>query len=172
MIERLTAYSPLTESEIAELEHFTKNELINEIDNCVSDDRFIQDELSYRLAVAGILPMFGFPTQVRSLYRDEYNARKVDDLTISDRPLDHAIWAFSPGSEIPKDKQLNTAIGFVYKRDGFKGVMNEPDPLGTAVRYSRCTECDFIKAGEAETCLLYTSPSPRDATLSRMPSSA
>ena len=25
---------------------------------------------------------------------------------------------------------------------------------------------------EAETCLLYTSPSPRDATLSRMPSSA
>ena len=27
-------------------------------------------------------------------------------------------------------------------------------------------------AKEAETCLLYTSPSPRDATLSRMPSSA
>ena len=26
--------------------------------------------------------------------------------------------------------------------------------------------------GTAETCLLYTSPSPRDATLSRMPSSA
>ena len=28
------------------------------------------------------------------------------------------------------------------------------------------------KAEEADTCLLYTSPSPRDATLSRMPSSA
>ena len=28
------------------------------------------------------------------------------------------------------------------------------------------------KLSEAETCLLYTSPSPRDATLSRMPSSA
>ena len=27
-------------------------------------------------------------------------------------------------------------------------------------------------AGEVRTCLLYTSPSPRDATLSRMPSSA
>ena len=26
--------------------------------------------------------------------------------------------------------------------------------------------------GESDTCLLYTSPSPRDATLSRMPSSA
>ena len=29
-----------------------------------------------------------------------------------------------------------------------------------------------ILLGEAEDCLLYTSPSPRDATLSRMPSSA
>ena len=28
------------------------------------------------------------------------------------------------------------------------------------------------KAADAEGCLLYTSPSPRDATLSRMPSSA
>ena len=29
-----------------------------------------------------------------------------------------------------------------------------------------------IKAFVCDTCLLYTSPSPRDATLSRMPSSA
>ena len=28
------------------------------------------------------------------------------------------------------------------------------------------------EAAEAQVCLLYTSPSPRDATLSRMPSSA
>ena len=31
---------------------------------------------------------------------------------------------------------------------------------------------DATKAGLAMGCLLYTSPSPRDATLSRMPSSA
>ena len=29
-----------------------------------------------------------------------------------------------------------------------------------------------LRFGEVVTCLLYTSPSPRDATLSRMPSSA
>ena len=29
-----------------------------------------------------------------------------------------------------------------------------------------------VQPGGLETCLLYTSPSPRDATLSRMPSSA
>ena len=31
---------------------------------------------------------------------------------------------------------------------------------------------DIKKQHESDTCLLYTSPSPRDATLSRMPSSA
>ena len=31
---------------------------------------------------------------------------------------------------------------------------------------------DLIRNGDVDTCLLYTSPSPRDATLSRMPSSA
>ena len=31
---------------------------------------------------------------------------------------------------------------------------------------------EFIEDGVVKGCLLYTSPSPRDATLSRMPSSA
>ena len=31
---------------------------------------------------------------------------------------------------------------------------------------------DFSEAAQVKICLLYTSPSPRDATLSRMPSSA
>ena len=36
------------------------------------------------------------------------------------------------------------------------------------------TDADYVKKFETsiQTCLLYTSPSPRDATLSRMPSSA
>ena len=33
-------------------------------------------------------------------------------------------------------------------------------------------ECAVFVAGVVKDCLLYTSPSPRDATLSRMPSSA
>ena len=31
---------------------------------------------------------------------------------------------------------------------------------------------NIVSGGAGKTCLLYTSPSPRDATLSRMPSSA
>ena len=36
----------------------------------------------------------------------------------------------------------------------------------------RENEGDLVCAAELVDCLLYTSPSPRDATLSRMPSSA
>ena len=53
--------------------------------------------------------MFGFPTRTRSLFKGGKD-NKGDKLTISDRPLDHAIWSFSPaGAEIAKDKQIHTA---------------------------------------------------------------
>ena len=41
--------------------------------------------------------------------------------------------------------------------------------VGTAVRLIPVDDVDYLKSDD---CLLYTSPSPRDATLSRMPSSA
>ena len=42
---------------------------------------------------------------------------------------------------------------------------------------TRCNSCGSLKSNlngcvNCDSCLLYTSPSPRDATLSRMPSSA
>ena len=41
-----------------------------------------------------------------------------------------------------------------------------------AVVVNTCGFLDSAKAESLNACLLYTSPSPRDATLSRMPSSA
>ena len=38
--------------------------------------------------------------------------------------------------------------------------------------YTYGNQVDYSGVQEAHPCLLYTSPSPRDATLSRMPSSA
>ena len=39
--------------------------------------------------------------------------------------------------------------------------------------YEKCSALyDFCREADNIACLLYTSPSPRDATLSRMPSSA
>jgi DEAD/DEAH box helicase domain-containing protein len=161
VVTRLAAHAPLGLGDVEGVESYVREALVARIDEAVSDSRFVQDELSHRLAVAGILPMFGFPTQVRSLFWDNTKkARKASDTVISDRPLDHAVWAFSPGAEIPKDKQLFTAIGFVAKRDGFNGIVNEYDPMGAPLRYNRCMEsdCGAIAHGDAESCLVCGQP--------------
>tara|TARA_R110002124_G_scaffold149220_1_gene315079 strand:- start:228125 stop:233587 length:5463 start_codon:yes stop_codon:yes gene_type:complete len=160
VVARLAAHTGMVGRE-EELIEYIRRDLSVRIDDAVQDSRFIQDELSHRLAVAGILPMFGFPTQVRSLFRDDFRAGKTEDTVISDRPLDHAVWAFSPGSEIPKDKQLNTVSGFVIKKDGIRGVENQPEPLGKPMLYTRCTNesCGTIANGNVTVCGVCQQPS-------------
>ena len=56
-------------------------------------------------------------------------------------------------------------------------VIDRKTAINKAVRnryrtYVKKTELDIVNGAKSEACLLYTSPSPRDATLSRMPSSA
>ena len=58
------------------------------------------------------------------------------------------------------------------KRDvyyGFVGPAREEGQPTNKANQAYFTQRDWLGG---ETCLLYTSPSPRDATLSRMPSSA
>jgi DEAD/DEAH box helicase domain-containing protein len=160
IVSRLAVYTPLSTDVLSGIIAFLRHELVQRIDGVVADSHFVQEELSHRIAVAGLLPMFGFPTQVRSLFTDA-RKKRAQDAVISDRPLDHAIWAFAPGAEIPKDKQLHTACGFVLKRDGFDGIVNEDDPLGEPLPYSRCTEkdCGAIIHGTQEACGVCGNPS-------------
>ena len=55
------------------------------------------------------------------------------------------------------------AINVITKKPSFDGTASASLPIG---------DYDLNKFTLAASCLLYTSPSPRDATLSRMPSSA
>ena len=58
-----------------------------------------------------------------------------------------------------------------YLHQPMKGILDGAPPLGIKATIHRAPES--VKPGETiRICLLYTSPSPRDATLSRMPSSA
>ena len=54
------------------------------------------------------------------------------------------------------------------------GSRTEPESVGAGARWHETDVSDSAQADAliAHSCLLYTSPSPRDATLSRMPSSA
>ena len=55
---------------------------------------------------------------------------------------------------------------------GFKDMQKNPQENLTVVEIDPVSGEHYIVVPEWVCCLLYTSPSPRDATLSRMPSSA
>ena len=78
-------------------------------------------------------------------------------------------------------QQLFTAKDHLVSKDRFKVIWNNDKhwaqteiPLGTDMsKYYKSDDYASHKNKEKSlACLLYTSPSPRDATLSRMPSSA
>ena len=52
----------------------------------------------------------------------------------------------------------------------FSGIWK--DQNFESLEYSGYQLVDYVNDQKPNSCLLYTSPSPRDATLSRMPSSA
>ena len=56
-----------------------------------------------------------------------------------------------------------------FKRGNFKGALEDKIKANEILKYKSCDEKIIEKYRD---CLLYTSPSPRDKTVSRMPSSA
>ena len=67
----------------------------------------------------------------------------------------------------PAEKQY--IMGMIQKNYGARANMgNAMDMAGTALGFVD----DAVSPAAPNTCLLYTSPSPRDRTRSRMPSSA
>lgn len=153
-VDRLTCHTPLTDKVKGEIIEWSKTELTEEITQAVRNSAFIQIELSERLATAGILPMFGFPTRVRVLYHKIPPARDINENAISDRPIDFAVWSFSPGAEVLKDKLLYTCCGFVHWTPGRHKAEADHDPLGEAVKFSKCIDpqCASILLGEHEMC--------------------
>jgi hypothetical protein len=96
---------------------YLRRQLIPDITVIAKDAAYIQDALSERLANAGLLPMFGFPTRVRTLYTrwPASNPWPPETGTV-DRNLDLAISQFAPGSQTVKDKAVHTAVGVVELR--------------------------------------------------------
>lgn len=113
---------------------------IDEICDNVID--YPQEQLSEKLANAGILPMFGFPTQERNLYEERQNKFPLKNYV--SRNLSLAISEFAPGSEIVKDKKILKSVG-VIDYGTRKGQFSEldgrgikPDPV------YRCIGCKTI----------------------------
>ena len=117
--------------------------LIENIDNACKDKvNFPQEDLSEKLASAGLLPMFGFPTQLRNLYTKYPD--KLNTTNIVSRNLSLSISEFAPGSEIVKDKIVLKSIGVVdYKNKSGHIVSCDGRGLSENDIYS-CTTCKTI----------------------------
>lgn len=141
VVQRLTAYTGLQQDEVTALETWARNRLVDDVDRTVAEPLFVQVELSELLANAGVLPMFGFPTRVRSLYGSRPSgASSLEDASISDRALDMAVGSFAPGAVVVKDGWEHRAIGFAaYEVKGPRVFAK--DPLGAPLRVGRCPAC-------------------------------
>jgi DEAD/DEAH box helicase domain-containing protein len=156
VVSGLVAQTPLdTPEQRSSLERWARHRLVSAIDDVIEKRLHLQPLLGHRLASAGILPMFGFPSRVRALYATDITGYRIgqedqavdgdDPPIVADRTLEHAIATFSPGAQVVKDKKIHTCVGFVaweYPR----GAAVPVDPLGSApVRYTRCVECGDVK---------------------------
>jgi DEAD/DEAH box helicase domain-containing protein len=111
---------------------------INEI---VASPRYSQALLSERLANAGVLPMFGFPTRSRQMYLD-WPGKRFQEVPAIERNLDLALSSFAPGSQIVRDKRVHRSIGVVapHPQDqAFSPSVDDPPWL-----YLRCQQCRVL----------------------------
>lgn len=112
IIDVVLRNTPLNVKEIKKKALREVSELPSTIDAVItSKTEFNQTNLSERLAAAGLLPMFGFPTQARVLYGSKQNKFPARD--VIDRNQDVALSAFAPGTETVKDKKVLKAVGFI-----------------------------------------------------------
>lgn len=141
----LLVSAPYLQAEKQELLNFVSQRLVNEVSRVATDARFTQDSLSERLANAGLLPMFGFPTRVRLLYHGNPNqSHGWPPEDVVDRDLDIAIGQFAPGAETVKDGVVHTAAGVVsYRRMGNQ-TREQPDPLGPRIPIGICYQCQAV----------------------------
>lgn len=160
--EVLLVFAPELQAQHQRLVDFVRRQLVDEITRVANDARFTQDSLSERLANAGLLPMFGFPTRVRLLFHDDPNrAHEWPPENSMARDLDIAISQFAPGAETVKDGIVHTAVGVVdYRRVGMQ-AREQANPLGPAVPFGMCYNCqavDISPSAATVACLVCNAP--------------
>ena len=152
-----------------EMLEYVRDHLVEKVSDAASDDaRFSQKALSERVAHAGLLPMFGFPTDVRPLYTSlprSTNPWPPRRGTI-DRDLSIAIGQFAPESQTVKDKSVHTAFGVaqfypsgrrIHAGAGFEPPLplRNPNLLGVC---DLCKGVQYISSGSAEECRVCQNP--------------
>lgn len=109
-------------------------------------------ELSQRLAEHGLLPMFGFPTQVRYLFTAPPSPQAGwPPQNAIDRELSTAVSEFAPGNEVILDKRVYAAKGLVAY-DGAGQPIEGEAGLGERTEIGVCPRCRNVDEPAREAC--------------------
>jgi len=141
----------------------SKEGLIKQLDETIANEEIDAEPLAERLAIGGLLPMFGMPTEQKNLFHGvdhNSNGNGLNPLSI-DRSSEQALYEFAPGSQKTKDKAVHTAIGFTSNyyygfkkgdRSGQKKLLNQIfDPVSDPIKnvfsvnrwMVRCQHCGY-----------------------------
>ncbi len=143
IIQVVTSGTDISDSQKQEIKDFIYNQFIDKISQIATSDEFSQEFLSERLANAGLLPMFGFPTRIRNLYLSMPKKLPAEDVV--SRDIDMALNSFAPGHEIVKDKKVYRAVGIVdYEYNNSHVIKPKYNSLNI-YRYPlvRCMVCGY-----------------------------
>ena len=145
----LTYADPALQAQRQALIDYLINDLVPTVTTISTNPRYTQTALSERLANAGVLPMFGFPTRIRFLYHDHpRRPYPWPPEGVVDRELDIAISQFGPGAETVKDGLIHTAIGVVNYRPQGNSIVEETGPLGPAITVGMCASCQAVDGSQ------------------------
>ena len=143
LVEVITKGTDITSKQKNEIINYVLNMLVPKITQIAQSNEYTQEYLSERLANAGLLPMFGFPTRTRNLYLKRPTKLPAEDVV--SRDIDMALSSFAPGHEIVKDKKVYRAVGVIdYEyssehtiKPRFNSLNQYPNPL------FRCNCCGY-----------------------------
>lgn len=151
IISVVTCGTEISEKQKKEIYTYVYEHLIDKISEIASSDDFTQEFLSERLANAGLLPMFGFPTRTRNLYLSEPKKLPAEDVV--SRDIDMALNSFAPGHEIVKDKKVYRAVGIVdYEYNRFNHIVQSKHNSLNKSRHPlhRCKNCGYSTISDEE----------------------
>ena len=162
VVQRLCAYTELDATAQQQLIEWVRTDLAAAIDDALNNPAYQHEDLSERLANAGLLPMFGFPTRIRFLYRDQPTDRRSwDRAKLAERDIEIAISNFAPGSVVIKDKQKHTVIGFGHWIPQGRRLQPVPEPLGAKHRLAACKRCHAVRElldDDPDLCIVCDAP--------------
>ncbi|MFF4453230.1 DEAD/DEAH box helicase [Streptomyces goshikiensis] len=140
--QALTAFTPLQSADL--LGRQWRERLLQRITKVAAEPTGAE-ELSERLAHAGVLPMFGFPTRVRQLYLDIPQKRfPWPPGNTIDRDIAMSVSQFAPGSEVVKDGKVYIVTGITDFEPTPRGVKPIAEPLEHPRSVGLCRVCNHV----------------------------